>query len=144
MINKILVSFMICLLALTIESSGQLSEIVIDEITAKQADKWAQYLNISNHRKSSLSKILKQHEQNRNLIFQSTNDLKSRLQSENQRFQSELSSILSENEVVVYNTLEHLRFEDDRQYVKSLLRAVSSDVYIKYQAKYEYWDKVTV
>jgi outer membrane lipoprotein-sorting protein len=140
MINKILVSFMICLLALTIESSGQLSEKVIDEITAKRA----QYLNISNHRKSSLSKILKQHEQNRNLIFQSTNDLKSRLQSENQRFQSELSSILSENEVVVYNTLEHLRFEDDRQYVKSLLRAVSSDVYIKYQAKYEYWDKVTV
>jgi hypothetical protein len=114
-------------LTISIQSSAQLSEKAIDEITAIQVDKWAQYLSLSYHRKTSLSKVLKQHEQNRNSIFHTTKDLKSRLESENQRFKTELSKVLTENEILIFTKLEQLRFDDDQKYLESLLKAVTND-----------------
>lgn len=108
-------------------SEAQLSEPAIIEITARQVDRWANYLNLSEYRQTELRKVWKKHEQKKSAILHSTENLKIRLEKEKLRFKSELRSVFTANELRFYIMLEELEMKDDRAYLESLVKAVSDD-----------------
>lgn len=125
--NLTLLLLIIFAIAFPLTGTAQLSDYAIDQVADKHVEKWAQYFSLSNYRKSELKKSWKKHEHSKSKIFLSTSNIKNRLQEENTNYRTALTRIFTPNELKAYYQLEALKFEDDKAYLASLVKAISTD-----------------
>ena len=123
--------------------SAQLSDDTIEELAAKHADRWAIYLNLSSFRKSKLKETWKKHERRKSILLRTSSNIGAQLQEENQNFLKELSLFITPNELKTYKMIENLKLEDDREYLESLVSALSVDsIFINAYADFQYNERL--
>ena len=127
MIHRIFILMLGLAFAFPSNSIAQLSDETIDELADNHVNKWGQYLNLSKYRKAKLKKVWKTHERNKSSLVLNTGDLRGKLKKENEAFLKNLGGVLTPNELNVYKMLEKSSFEDGKQYLETLVSAISTD-----------------
>lgn len=125
--KRILLILWVIIFSLPTTVSAQLSNEIVEELATKHVDKWSLILGLSKSRESQFKNIWIKHEKKRSLILRKTTNIREELQEAERAFISDLSKILTPNELEVYEEVEHFRLQDDREYLKSLLGVISSD-----------------
>ena len=136
----LLVLISICFLC-TAPSYAQLSPAIVKSNANAEAEKWSQYLNLSKLRTDKLASLIQNYELKKGrVVSEKLSDIESRLRQEETEFRQQLGRILTTNELKIYDVIEQSRRDDDRQYLSSVVGAISEDSIFQerlYQHLYE-------
>jgi len=110
------------------KSYAQLNPQIIKEVAESKADKLQQYFNLSEHRRGKAQSIILKHElAKEKIIKENLENLNDALSRQENILISELSEILTKNEIKLFMELSRLDLKDDKEYLTTLTEVYDAD-----------------